>query len=62
MPRPLASSSIPKDAYFAIGHEGKIIAIIPSRDLVVARLGLSRSNETWDYEGFLADILAAIKE
>jgi len=55
-------SSIPKDAYFAMGHEGKIVAIIPSRDLVVVRLGLSRSNETWDYEGFLADILAAIKE
>ena len=55
-------SSIPKDAYFAMGHEGKIVAVIPSRDLVVVRLGLSRSNETWDYEGFLADILSAIKE
>jgi hypothetical protein len=54
-------SSIPKDAYFAMGHEGKIVAIIPSRELVVVRLGLSRSNETWDYEGFLADVLAAIE-
>jgi CubicO group peptidase (beta-lactamase class C family) len=52
---------IPEDAYFAMGHEGKVVAIIPSRDLVVVRLGLSRSSETWDYEGFIADILAAIK-
>jgi len=45
-----------------MGHEGKVVAIIPSRQLVVVRLGLSRSNETWDYEGFIADVLAAIEE
>ncbi len=54
--------SLPEDAYFAMGHEGKVIAIIPSRHLVVVRLGLSRSSETWDYEGFMADILAAIRK
>jgi CubicO group peptidase (beta-lactamase class C family) len=54
-------SRIPEDAYFASGHDGKRVAIIPSRDLVVVRLGLSRFSETWDYEGFIADILAAIK-
>jgi len=53
---------LPEDAYFAMGHEGKVVAIIPSRQLVVVRLGLSRSNETWDYEGFIADVLAAIEE
>jgi CubicO group peptidase (beta-lactamase class C family) len=53
---------LPEDAYFAAGHEGKKVAIIPSRNLVVVRLGLSRSNETWDYEDFMADICAAIKQ
>jgi CubicO group peptidase (beta-lactamase class C family) len=53
---------LPEDSYFAMGHEGKVIAIIPSRRLVVVRLGLSRSDETWDYEGFVADILAASQQ
>jgi len=53
---------LPEDAYFMMGHDGQVVAIIPSRDLVVVRLGLSRSTETWDYEGFLADVLAAIHE
>jgi CubicO group peptidase (beta-lactamase class C family) len=50
---------LPSDAYFAFGHDGKRIAIIPSRKLVVVRLGLSRSDETWDYEGFLVDVLSS---
>jgi len=53
---------LPEDAYFAMGHDGKIVAIIPSRHMVVVRLGLSRSDETWDYESFMSDILAAIKQ
>ncbi len=54
-------ASLPEDAYFAMGHDGQAIAIIPSREVVIVRLGLSRSDETWDYEGFVGDILAAIK-
>ena len=51
---------IPADAYFAMGHDGQLVAIIPSRQLVLVRLGLSRSSEARDYESLLADILAAI--
>lgn len=51
---------IPEDAYFMIGYAGQAVAVIPSRETVVVRLGLSRSSETWDYGGFLAELLAAI--
>ena len=53
-------SEVPEDAYFAMGHDGQFIAIIPSRELVVVRLGLSRSVETRDHGDFLAGILAAM--
>ena len=36
------------------------VKAIPSRELVVVRLGLSRSSETRDHEGLVADILMAI--
>ncbi|MBI4831437.1 MAG: serine hydrolase, partial [Candidatus Lindowbacteria bacterium] len=53
---------IPEDAYFAMGNDGQVVAIIPSQQMVVVRLGLSRSDETWDYEGFIADVLAAMPQ
>ena len=43
-----------------MGHDGQLLAIIPSRDLVVVRLGLSRSPAARDYASFLADVLAAL--
>ncbi|MGA1789909.1 MAG: serine hydrolase domain-containing protein [bacterium] len=52
--------SLPQDMFMAAGHEGQFITIIPSRDLVVVRLGLSRLPESWDHEGFISQILGAI--
>ena len=37
------SSGVPDDAYWLIGHDGQTVAIIPSRRLVVVRLGLTPS-------------------
>jgi len=67
VPPPFKSSvsgmpSLPVDTYFAAGHEGQFVTIIPSRKLVVVRLGLSRLKGAWDQEWFIAQILEAIPE
>jgi CubicO group peptidase (beta-lactamase class C family) len=55
-----AASRIPPDAYFAVGHEGQTLTVIPSRRLVVVRLGVSIYIDAWNQAAFLADILDAL--
>jgi CubicO group peptidase (beta-lactamase class C family) len=52
--------SLPADAFHAVGHEGQFVSVIPSRKLVVVRLGLSRGWHVWDHGEFLEMLLAAI--
>jgi len=47
------------EAYHAVGYEGQFVSVIPSRNLVVVRLGLSRRDHSWDQEEFLSRILEA---
>ena len=51
--------ALPPDAFHAIGYEGQFVSVIPSRRLVVVRLGLSRGDHVWDHEAFLAQLLEA---
>jgi CubicO group peptidase (beta-lactamase class C family) len=55
-----ADSRIPTDAFHALGHEGQCLTVIPSRDLVVVRLGLSIDITAWDHARFLADLLQVL--
>ncbi|WEX11333.1 serine hydrolase [Chelativorans sp. AA-79] len=41
MPDPDAGFDLPEDAYWMIGHDGQTITVIPSRRLVVVRMGLT---------------------
>jgi CubicO group peptidase (beta-lactamase class C family) len=55
-----AASRIPRDASFALGHEGQSLTVIPSRRLVVVRLGLSIYVDAWNHAGFIADVVQAL--
>lgn len=51
---------LPTDAYSAQGFEAQRVLMIPSRDLVVVRLGLSRPESAFDTNAFVKSILDAI--
>jgi CubicO group peptidase (beta-lactamase class C family) len=50
---------MPDDAYYFLGHDEQIIAIVPSRDLVIVRLGLTARGGAWDHAKDLAPIVNA---
>ena len=49
----------PEDAFFMQGHEHQVVAMIPSRDLAVVRLGLTRCPNAWEHASALTPIVAA---
>jgi CubicO group peptidase (beta-lactamase class C family) len=49
----------PDDAFYMLGHDQQTVAIVPSRDLVIVRLGLTREGGDWDNARDLAPILDA---
>jgi CubicO group peptidase (beta-lactamase class C family) len=54
--------ALPADAFHAVGHEGQFVSVIPSRRLVVVRLGLSRGSHVWDHDAFLAKLLTNVPQ
>ena len=55
-----AASRLPADAMHALGHEGQCLSVIPSRGIVVVRLGLSIRIDAWDHAAFLASVINAL--
>ncbi len=52
--------NVPRDMYSANGFQGQRVYIIPSKDLVIVRMGLAEDPE-FDFNSFLNEILSAIK-
>jgi hypothetical protein len=50
---------MPEDAYYMLGHDDQVVAVVPSRDLVIVRLGLTREDGDWDSARELAPIVSA---
>jgi len=50
--------SVPRDMFYCSGYQGQMVAIFPSQNLVVVRMGLS---EEFDFNGFLSGIVGSLK-
>lgn len=50
----------PRDTYYADGYQGQRVYIIPSKDLVIVRLGLTNGDH-FDFNEFTAGICSAIQ-
>lgn len=51
----------PKDMYYASGFQGQMVAIFPSHDLVIVRMGL-KENPDFNFDAFLSGIVSVIKK
>ena len=51
---------LPDDMFCASGHEGQYLLIIPSHDVVVVRLGLTRGPSNKEILNFVAEVLDAL--
>jgi CubicO group peptidase (beta-lactamase class C family) len=54
-----AAEGVPEDAFWLIGHDGQSIAIVPSEDLIVVRLGLTPSDLGYRPERLVAALAGA---
>lgn len=54
------AAGMPDDAYWLQGHDGQTVAIVPSRNLVVVRLGLTPSNLGYRPQHLVAAVVKAV--
>ena len=51
----------PKDMFYASGYQGQMVAIFPSNDLVIVRMGLKEDPE-FDFNGLLSGVVGSLKK
>lgn len=52
---------VPKDMFYCSGYQGQMVAIFPSHDLVILRMGLKEDPE-FDFNGLLSGIVGSLKK
>jgi len=57
---PDAGFDLPADAFWMLGHDGQSVAIIPSKNLVVVRMGLTPSALRYKSQAMVAALAAAV--
>jgi CubicO group peptidase (beta-lactamase class C family) len=55
-----ASVALPPGSFHAAGHQGQYVTIVPSREAVIVRLGVTRHAGVWNQAAFVRDVLAAL--
>lgn len=53
-------SDFPDDLFLASGYDGQFVVLIPSRGLVIVRLGFTPDPEAWDLAALIGDVLEAV--
>lgn len=51
----------PRDMFYCNGYQGQMVAIIPSLDMVIVRMGL-KEDPAFDFNGFLKGIIESVKK
>jgi len=57
-----AAAAIPEDDFYFLGHDGQMVAVIPSRETVIVRLGLTRERGPFDHARLVRSILDALPD
>ena len=52
---------VPRDMYYCSGYQGQMVAIIPSLEMVIVRMGLKEDPE-FDFNGFLKGIITSVRK
>jgi CubicO group peptidase (beta-lactamase class C family) len=54
--------SLPTDLYYLSGYNGQVVAVIPSRDVVIVRMGVTHDKSSWPQEEFIRQVLESISK
>ena len=53
---------VPRDMFYCSGYQGQMVAIIPSLDMVIVRMGVREGDKGFDFNGFLKGVISSIRK